>query len=105
MLSLFSATVCTVLPGSVFVPENNTVDVVVAKINADSDVRLTIVKNPEDLFFLKGNEVLVRKGLDYEVISHDWKCCFFVTVGHSAGHTEGGVMKTEHYNNSLGATG
>ena len=71
-----------------FVPENNTVDVVVAKINADSDVRLIIVKNPEELFFLKGDEVLVKKGLDYEVISHDWKCCFFVTAGHSWSHTE-----------------
>ncbi|XP_030231939.1 cadherin-related family member 5 [Gadus morhua] len=58
--------ICTVLPGPVFVPENNTVDIVVAKINADSDVRLTIVKNPEDLFFLKEVEVLVKKGLDYE---------------------------------------
>jgi len=92
----------------VFVPENNTVDVVVAKINADRDVRLTVVKNPEDLFYLKGNEVVVKKGLDYEVIPHDWKCCFFVTAGHSAGQsagrTEGGVMKTKllklHYNNS-----
>ena len=72
-----------------FVPENNTVDIVVAKINADSDVRLTIVKNPEDLFFLKEVEVLVKKGLDYEVISHDWKCYFFVTEGHSWSQTEG----------------
>lgn len=63
-----------------FVPENNTVDVVVAKIYADRDVRLTVVKNPEELFYLKGNEVVVKKGLDYEVIPHDWKCCFFVTV-------------------------
>ncbi|KAG7276847.1 hypothetical protein CRUP_007984, partial [Coryphaenoides rupestris] len=46
--------------------KNNTVDVVVAKINADRDVRLTVVKNPEDLFYLKGNEVVVKKGLDYE---------------------------------------
>ncbi|KAJ3592977.1 hypothetical protein NHX12_005315 [Muraenolepis orangiensis] len=61
--------ICTVPPGPVFVPENNTVDVVVAKINADGDVRLTIVKSPEDLFFLKGNEVLVKKGLDYESTS------------------------------------
>ncbi|CAL8351408.1 unnamed protein product [Merluccius merluccius] len=61
--------ICTVPPGPVFVPENNTVDVVVAKISADSVVRLTVVKNPEDLFYLKGNEVLVKKGLDYESTS------------------------------------
>ncbi|CAL8243574.1 unnamed protein product [Lota lota] len=61
--------ICTVPPGPVFVPENNTVDVVVAKINADNDVRLTIVKNPEALFYLKGDEVLVKKGLDYESTS------------------------------------
>ncbi|XP_071394869.1 cadherin-related family member 5 [Centroberyx affinis] len=57
---------CTVSPGPVSIPENNTADLLVAKVSAGSDVTLTVVGNPEDFFYLKGNELMVKKGLDYE---------------------------------------
>lgn len=61
--------VCTVPPGPVTVPENNTVEVQVVKISSSSDVTLTVTVNPEDLFYLKGDALMVKKGLDYEVIA------------------------------------
>ncbi|KAF1393237.1 hypothetical protein PFLUV_G00036450 [Perca fluviatilis] len=57
---------CTVPPGPVAVPENNTADIQVVKILSGSDVMLTVTVNPEDLFYLKGNALMVKKGLDYE---------------------------------------
>ncbi|KAF7659749.1 hypothetical protein LDENG_00293570 [Lucifuga dentata] len=57
---------CTVPPGPVSVPENNTSDIAVAKISTGSDVTLRIVVNPEDLFYLKGDLLMVKKDLDYE---------------------------------------
>lgn len=60
--------VCTVPPGPVTVPENNTADVQLVKIISGSDVALKVTVNPEDLFYLKGNALMVKKGLDYEVI-------------------------------------
>ncbi|KAK5874408.1 hypothetical protein PBY51_019352 [Eleginops maclovinus] len=57
---------CTVPPGPVTVPENSTVDIEVGKIDSSSDVELTVTVNPEDLFYLKGNALMVKKGLDYE---------------------------------------
>lgn len=54
-------------PGPVTVPENNTADVQVAQIGSGSGVTLTILVNPEDLFYLKANVLMVKKGLDYEV--------------------------------------
>ncbi|XP_039477045.1 cadherin-related family member 5 [Oreochromis aureus] len=57
---------CTVPPGPIPVSENNTADVQVAKISSNSDVTLTVTVNPEDLFYLKGNALMVKKGLDYE---------------------------------------
>lgn len=70
--------VCTVPPGPVTVPENNTADVQLVKIISVSDVILTVVVNPEDLFYLKGNALMVKKGLDYEVTEPDqyWKYIF-----------------------------
>lgn len=59
--------VCTVPPGPVTVPENNTADVQLVKIISGSDVALKVTVNPEDLFYLKGNALMVKKGLDYEV--------------------------------------
>ncbi|KAL3065906.1 hypothetical protein OYC64_015947 [Pagothenia borchgrevinki] len=57
---------CTVPPGPVTVPENSTLDVEVVKIDSLNDVELTLTVNPEDLFYLKGNTLMVKKGLDYE---------------------------------------
>ncbi|XP_034049880.1 cadherin-related family member 5 isoform X2 [Thalassophryne amazonica] len=57
---------CTVPSGPVSVPENNTADVPVVKIASSGDVKLTVVVNPEDLFFLKGNVLMIKRGLDYE---------------------------------------
>lgn len=66
--------VCTVPPGPVTVPENNTVDIQVVKIISGSDVSLKVTVNPEDLFYIKGNILMVKRGLDYEVIqlNHSW---------------------------------
>ncbi|XP_041796296.1 cadherin-related family member 5 [Chelmon rostratus] len=63
------ADVCTVPPGPVTVPENNTADVQLVKISSGGDVTLTVSVNPEDLFYLKGNALMVKKGLDYESLS------------------------------------
>ncbi|KAM8876522.1 cadherin-related family member 5 [Synchiropus picturatus] len=60
---------CTVPPGPVTVAENNTVDVQLVKIVSNSDVVLTVVVNPEDLFYLKGNALMVKRGVDYESLS------------------------------------
>ncbi|XP_061565061.1 cadherin-related family member 5 [Cololabis saira] len=60
---------CTVPPGPVTVPENNTADVQVVKIISISEVTLKVTVNPEDLFYIKGNVLMVKKGLDYETLS------------------------------------
>ncbi|XP_037835880.1 cadherin-related family member 5 [Kryptolebias marmoratus] len=57
---------CTVPPGPVTIPENNTVDIQVVKIISSSDVSLTVAVNPDDLFYIKGNILMVKRGLDYE---------------------------------------
>ncbi|TNN49476.1 Cadherin-related family member 5 [Liparis tanakae] len=58
--------VCTVPSGPIAVPENNTADLQLATIVSVSDAALSVSVNPEDLFYLKGNALMVRKGLDYE---------------------------------------
>ncbi|XP_047218950.1 cadherin-related family member 5 isoform X1 [Girardinichthys multiradiatus] len=60
---------CTVPPGPVMIPENNTADIQVVKITSNSDVTLSVSVNPEDLFYMKGNILMVKKGLDYESLS------------------------------------
>ncbi|XP_029944410.1 cadherin-related family member 5 [Salarias fasciatus] len=60
---------CTVPPGPVTISENNTAEIQVVKIISSSDVELTVTVNPEDLFYLRGNVLLVKKGLDYESLS------------------------------------
>ncbi|XP_073320192.1 cadherin-related family member 5 [Pagrus major] len=60
---------CTVPPGPVTVPENNTADVQLVKVSSVDDVTLTVTVNPEDLFYLRGNALMVKKGLDYESLS------------------------------------
>uniref|UniRef100_G3PYT2 Cadherin domain-containing protein n=1 Tax=Gasterosteus aculeatus aculeatus TaxID=481459 RepID=G3PYT2_GASAC len=57
---------CTVPPGPVAVPENNTADVELVKIVSGAEVALSVTVNPEDLFYLKGNALMAKKGLDYE---------------------------------------
>lgn len=59
--------VCTVPPGPITVSENNTADVQLVLITSGSEVTLTVTVNPESLFYLKGNALMVKKGLDYEV--------------------------------------
>lgn len=61
--------VCTVPAGPVPVPENSTADLQVVKISSGSDVTLTVVRNPEEMFYLKGKALMVKKELDYEVIN------------------------------------
>lgn len=58
--------VCTVPPGPVTVSENNTADVQLVEITSGVDVTLTVTINPDSLFYLKGNALMVKKGLDYE---------------------------------------
>ncbi|XP_032417645.1 cadherin-related family member 5 isoform X2 [Xiphophorus hellerii] len=60
---------CTVPPGPVTIPENNTADIQVVKIISSSDATLSVSVNPEDLFYVKGNVLMVKKGLDYESLS------------------------------------
>ncbi|XP_069384198.1 cadherin-related family member 5 [Paralichthys olivaceus] len=60
---------CTVPPGPVTVSENITADVQVVQIVSGADVTLTVTVNPGDLFYLKGNVLMVKKGLDYESLS------------------------------------
>ncbi|XP_026149700.1 cadherin-related family member 5 [Mastacembelus armatus] len=58
--------ICTVPPGPVTIPENNTADVQVVQISSSSAVTLMVTVNPEDLFYLKMNTLMIKKGLDYE---------------------------------------
>ncbi|XP_068433878.1 cadherin-related family member 5 [Clinocottus analis] len=57
---------CTVPPGPITITENNTADVQLVTIVSGNDVTLTVSVNPEDLLYLKGNALMVKKGLDYE---------------------------------------
>uniref|UniRef100_A0A1A8EAN5 Cadherin-related family member 5 n=1 Tax=Nothobranchius kadleci TaxID=1051664 RepID=A0A1A8EAN5_NOTKA len=57
---------CTVPPGPVTIPENNTADVQVVKIISSSDVSMSVAVNPDDLFYIRGNILMVKRGLDYE---------------------------------------
>lgn len=59
--------VCTVPPGPITVSENNTADVQLVEITSGGDVTLMVTINPDSLFYLKGNALMVKKGLDYEV--------------------------------------
>lgn len=59
--------VCTVPPGPITVPENNTADVQLVQISSGGEVTLTLTVNPDDFFYLRGNALMVKKGLDYEV--------------------------------------
>ncbi|XP_041755199.1 cadherin-related family member 5 isoform X3 [Coregonus clupeaformis] len=58
--------VCTVSPDPVSIKENSTVDLLVATINCGDDVQLTITENPEDAFYLRGTDLIAKRGLDFE---------------------------------------
>lgn len=70
-----SVPVCTVPPGPVSIPENNTADIQLVKISSSDDVALRVMVNPEELFYLKGNTLMVKKGLDYEVMTFKREMC------------------------------
>ncbi|XP_010867403.1 cadherin-related family member 5 [Esox lucius] len=59
---------CTVAPDPVFLKENNTVDVLVGKIICSANVELAIIENPEEAFYLRGTELIAKRGLDFESI-------------------------------------
>ncbi|KAG7481655.1 cadherin-related family member 5-like [Solea senegalensis] len=60
---------CSVPPGPVTVSENSTADVQLVQISSGSDVTLKVTVNPEGLFYLRGNDLMAKKGLDYESLS------------------------------------
>ncbi|KAM4744608.1 cadherin-related family member 5 isoform 2-T2 [Anableps anableps] len=60
---------CTVPPGPVTIPENSTADIQVVKIVSSNDVVLSVSVNPEDLFYIRGSVLMLKKGLDYESLS------------------------------------
>ncbi|KAL1007780.1 hypothetical protein UPYG_G00091500 [Umbra pygmaea] len=57
---------CTVAPQPVFIKENSTADVLVGKIDCIDKVVLTLIENPEEAFYLRGKEVMAKRGLDFE---------------------------------------
>lgn len=68
VLCVSPPSVCSVPPGPVTLPENSTADVQLVQISSGGDVALRVTVNPEELFYLKGNALMVKKGVDYEVI-------------------------------------
>lgn len=67
-------------PGPVTVSENNTADLQVVQISSGNDVTLTVKVNPEDLFYLKGIALMVKKGLDYEVSCNKFSYLAYLTT-------------------------
>lgn len=64
---LFSL-VCTVPSEPVIIKENNTADTVIVRINTTAkDLTLNITENPGNVFYLKGLDLMAKKGLDFEV--------------------------------------
>nr|XP_046191289.1 cadherin-related family member 5-like [Oncorhynchus gorbuscha] len=57
---------CTVSPDPVSIKENSTVDVLVARITCSDDVQLTVTENPAEAFYLRGTDLIAKRGLDFE---------------------------------------
>ncbi|XP_052358108.1 cadherin-related family member 5-like isoform X2 [Oncorhynchus keta] len=57
---------CTVSPDPVSIKENSTVDVLVARITCSDDVQLTVTENPSEAFYLRGTDLIAKRGLDFE---------------------------------------
>lgn len=66
-----SQRLCIVPPGPVLVSENNTADVEVVQIDTSPspDLVLDLLVNPDDLFYLQGNALMAKRGLDFEALS------------------------------------
>ncbi|XP_057202820.1 cadherin-related family member 5 isoform X2 [Triplophysa rosa] len=65
----FADKICTVLSEPVIIKENNTADTVLVRINTMAkDVTLNITENPGNVFYLKGLDLMVKKGLDFETL-------------------------------------
>ncbi|XP_056605997.1 cadherin-related family member 5 isoform X1 [Triplophysa dalaica] len=65
----FADKICTVLSDPVIIKENNTADTVLVRINTTAkDVTLNITENPGNVFYLKGFDLMVKKGLDFETL-------------------------------------
>uniref|UniRef100_A0A8C7ICK7 Cadherin domain-containing protein n=1 Tax=Oncorhynchus kisutch TaxID=8019 RepID=A0A8C7ICK7_ONCKI len=61
-----SEKLCTVSPDPVSIKENSTVDVLVARITCSDDVQLTVTENPAEAFYLRGTDLIAKRGLDFE---------------------------------------
>ncbi|CAL1604791.1 unnamed protein product [Knipowitschia caucasica] len=66
-----SQRICIVPSGPVLVAENNTVDVEVVQIDTSPspDLVLDLLVNPDELFYLNGNALMAKRGLDFEALS------------------------------------
>ncbi|XP_067309551.1 cadherin-related family member 5 isoform X2 [Pseudorasbora parva] len=66
----FAEKICTAPSEPVTIKENNTDDTVVVYINTTiKDVTLNLTENPGNAFFLRGSELVAKKGLDFETLS------------------------------------
>ncbi|XP_077057743.1 cadherin-related family member 5 [Siphateles boraxobius] len=66
----FAEKICTVPSEPVTIKENNTDDTVVVHINTTTkDVTLNLTDNPGNAFYLRGSELIAKKGLDFETLS------------------------------------
>ncbi|XP_036400179.1 cadherin-related family member 5-like [Megalops cyprinoides] len=59
---------CSVPPDPVTIKENHTIDIPLITINIIEGVTLTLLDNPDNLFGLQGNRVMLMKVLDFETL-------------------------------------
>ncbi|XP_056089146.1 cadherin-related family member 5 [Rhinichthys klamathensis goyatoka] len=66
----FADKICTAPSEPVTIKENNADDTVVVHINTTTkDVTLNLTENPGNSFYLRGSELIAKKGLDFETLS------------------------------------
>ncbi|XP_039546930.1 cadherin-related family member 5 isoform X1 [Pimephales promelas] len=66
----FADKICTAPSEPVTIKENNTDDTLVVHINVTTkDVTLNLTENPGNAFYLRGSELIAKKGLDFETLS------------------------------------